>query len=97
MSTKVLGFFESTESAQKAEQLLRQSGFAPSDIVLQPSHAETSKNTDAYVEPVPHGQTLLIVTADGNVNEDKAILILRESNAVNINEIDTRFRPGALK
>lgn len=95
MSTRVLGYFDTSESADAAKKLLSDAGFAASNIVIQSYKDKGAANTDHYVESLAHGQSLLVVTASGNVEEDKAIHILRQSEAVKINEIETRFRPAA--
>jgi hypothetical protein len=90
----VLGYFNTSEQAKSGEKMLIDAGFSNSSIVIQSYKDKGAGNTDHYVESLAHGQSLLVITVSGNVDEDKAIHILRESDAVKINEIETRFHPA---
>jgi hypothetical protein len=92
MSTKVLGYFDTSEAAEEAENLLTKAGFNQSDIKIQSFSDKGAADSDHYAQSLAHGQSLLIATVSGNVDEDKAIHILRQSEAVKINEIETRYR-----
>jgi len=94
MSTRVLGYFDTSEAAIKGEILLQHAGFPASDVVLQSSTDKGAANTFHYVESLANGQSLLVVTVMSNDDEEKAIQILRESEAVKIDEVETRAHSG---